>query len=148
MASPRVSALLALEVENRSPGATKNQCRNSRTYPQDPTRESSVGHATNSIRLSLLGFEVAQSIVAKYRIKTPKPSSQSWKTFLSNHARDIIGIDFFTVPTATFRNLYCFIILSHERRQVVHFNVTEHPTAAWTTQQLIRRFRKTPPHAF
>jgi putative transposase len=82
--------------------------------------------------LSLLGFEVAESTVAKYRIKTPKPSSQTWKTFLSNHARDIIGIDFFTVPTATFRNLYCFIILSHERRQVVHFNVTEHPTAAWT----------------
>src|SRR6266540_4106976 len=76
--------------------------------------------------LSLLGFEVAESTVAKYRIKTPKPSSQTWKTFLSNHARDIIGIDFFTVPTATFRNLYCFIILSHERRQVVHFNVTEH----------------------
>jgi transposase InsO family protein len=90
--------------------------------------------------LSLLGFEVAQSTVAKYRIKTPKPSSQTWKTFLSNHSRDIIGIDFFTVPTATFRNLYCFIILSHERRQVVHFNVTEHPTAAWTAQQLIEAF--------
>ena len=90
--------------------------------------------------LSLLGLEVAESTVAKYRIKTPKPSSQTWKTFLSNHARDIIGIDFFTVPTATFRNLYCFIILSHERRQVVHFNVTEHPTAAWTAQQLIEAF--------
>jgi hypothetical protein len=74
--------------------------------------------------LSLLGFEVAESTVAKYRIKTPKHSSQTWKTFLSNHARDIIGIDFFTVPTAAFRNLYCFIILSHERRHVVHFNVT------------------------
>jgi len=59
----------------------------------------------------LLGFEVAESTVAKYRIKSPKPSSQTWKTFLSNHAGDIIGIDFFTVPTATFRNLYCFIIL-------------------------------------
>jgi len=83
---------------------------------------------------------VAESTVAKYRIKTPKPSSQTWKTFLSNHARDIIGNDFFTVPTATFRNLYCFIILAHERRQVVHFNVTEHPTAAWTAQQLIEAF--------
>jgi len=56
----------------------------------------------------------AESTVAKYRIKTPKPSSQNWKTFLSNHAGDIIGIDFFTVPTATFRNLYCFIILLSE----------------------------------
>jgi hypothetical protein len=70
--------------------------------------------------LHLLGIEVAESTVAKYRIKTPKPSSQTWKTFLSNHAVDIIGIDFFTVPTATFRNLYCFIILLHERRQFVH----------------------------
>src|SRR5215467_1620829 len=84
--------------------------------------------------LHLLGFEVAESTVAKYRINIPKPSSQTWKTFRSNHAGDIIGIDFFTVPTATFRNLYCFIILLHERRRVVHFNVTDHPTAAWTAQ--------------
>jgi putative transposase len=90
--------------------------------------------------LHLLGFEVAESTVAKYRIKTLKPSSQTWKTFLSNHAGEIIGIDFFTVPTATFRNLYCFIILLHERRQVVHFNITEHPTAAWTAQQMIEAF--------
>src|SRR5262245_61622775 len=65
--------------------------------------------------LHFLGFEVAESTVAKYRIKTSKPSSQTCKTFLSNHVGDIIGIDFFTVPTATFRNLYCFIILLHER---------------------------------
>src|SRR5215468_8648445 len=90
--------------------------------------------------LHLLGFEVAESTVARYRIKSPKPSSQTWKTFLSNHAGDIIGIDFFTVPTATFRNLYCFIILLHERRRVVHFNVTDHPTAAWTAQQMIEAF--------
>jgi len=56
---------------------------------------------------------------------------------LSNHAGDIIGIDFFTAPTATFRNLYCFIILLHKRRQIVHFNVTEHPTGVWMAQQLI-----------
>src|SRR5262249_16157876 len=62
------------------------------------------------------------------------------KTFLSNHVGDIIGIDFFTVPTATFRNLYRFIILLHERRQVVHFNVSEHPTSAWAAQQMIEAF--------
>jgi putative transposase len=90
--------------------------------------------------LHLLGFEVAESTVAKYRIKTLKPSSQTWKTFLSKYAGEIIGIDFFTAPTATFRNLYCFIILLHERRQVVHFNITEHPTAAWTAQQMIEAF--------
>jgi putative transposase len=90
--------------------------------------------------LKLLGFNVAESTVAKYRVKVLKPPSQTWKTFLSNHAGEIAGIDFFTVPTATFRNLYCFIILLHERRQIVHFNVTAHPTAGWTAQQMVEAF--------
>ena len=90
--------------------------------------------------LNLLGFNVAESTVAKYRIKIRKPPSQMWKTFLSNHAETIAGIDFFTVPTATFRNLYCFIILIHSRRQIVHFNVTDHPTAAWTARADDRSF--------
>jgi putative transposase len=90
--------------------------------------------------LKLLGFNMAESTVAKYRLKIRKPPSQTWKTFLSNHAETIAGIDFFTVPTATFRNLYCFIILIHSRRQIVHFNVTDHPTAAWTAQQMIEAF--------
>jgi hypothetical protein len=78
--------------------------------------------------LRLLGFEVAERTVAKYRVKQAKPPSQTWKTFLRNHASQIVAIDFFTVPTATVRNLYCFIILSHDRRKVLHFNVTAHPT--------------------
>jgi putative transposase len=90
--------------------------------------------------LKLLGFNVAESTVTKYRIKRRKPPSQTWKTFLSNHAEVITGIDFFTVPTATFRNLYCFIILLHDRRQIVHFNVIDHPTATWTAQQMIEAF--------
>jgi putative transposase len=90
--------------------------------------------------LGLLGFNVAESTVAKYRVKVIKPPSQTWKTFLSNHASDIVGLDFFTVPTASFRNLYCFIILLHDRRQIVHFNVTAHPTASWTAQQMIGAF--------
>ncbi|HKX31690.1 MAG TPA: integrase, partial [Blastocatellia bacterium] len=67
--------------------------------------------------LRLLGFDVALRTVAKYRIKTPKPPSQTWKTFLNNHAKQLVSVDFFTVPTFTFRNLYCFIILLHDRRQ-------------------------------
>jgi putative transposase len=90
--------------------------------------------------LALLGFNVAESTVAKYRSKVAKPPSQTWKTFFFNHASEIVGIDFFTVPTATFRNLYCFIVLFHDRRQIVHFNVTDHPTAAWTAQQMIEAF--------
>lgn len=90
--------------------------------------------------LQLLGFNVAESTVAKYRIKVMKPPSQTWKTFLRNHAKQLVAIDFFTVPTATFRNLYCFIILSHDRRKVLHFNVTAHPTAAWTARQIVEAF--------
>jgi len=90
--------------------------------------------------LRLLGHDLAESTVAKYRVRGRTSPSQTWKTFLANHAKLIAAIDFFTVPTLTFRNLYCFIILLHDRRQVVHFNVTAHPTAEWTARQLIEAF--------
>jgi len=78
--------------------------------------------------------------VAKYRIKHDKPPSQTWRTFLTNHANQIAAVDFFTIPTINFRNLYCFVILLHDRRKVAHFTVTEHPTAEWTAQQIIDAF--------
>ena len=87
-----------------------------------------------------LGIEVSQATVSKYMARTKKPPSQTWRTFLENHADCLAGIDFFTLPTATFRILYVFIVLSHDRRQVVHFNATEHPTAQWTAQQLVEAF--------
>jgi putative transposase len=90
--------------------------------------------------LHLLGYTVAESTVAEYMPRNRKPPSQTWRTFLDNHVRDIAVIDFFTVPTATFRIMYCFIVLRHDRRWVVHFNVTEHPTARWTAQQIIEAF--------
>jgi putative transposase len=90
--------------------------------------------------LRLLGFDLAESTVAKYRVRGSTSPSQTWKKFLANHAKQIAAIDFFTVPTLTFRNLYCFIILLHDRRQVIHFNVTTHPTAEWTARQLIEAF--------
>jgi putative transposase len=90
--------------------------------------------------LSLLGFNVTERTVAKYRIKHAKPPSQTWKTFLTNHAHQIAAVDFLTVPTINFRNLYCFIILLHDRRKIVHFNVTTNPTAQWTAQQIINAF--------
>jgi putative transposase len=90
--------------------------------------------------LRLLGFEVAEATVAKYRIKNAKPPSQTWKTFLANHAKLIVAVDFFTVHTMSFRTFYCFIILLHDRRKVVHFNVTPHPTAVWTARQILEAF--------
>jgi len=90
--------------------------------------------------LSLLGLEVAERTVAKYMVRHPKPPSQTWRTFLDNHVPDLAAIDFFTVPTATFRVLYCFVVLRHDRRRVVHFNVTANPSAPWTAQQVVEAF--------
>ena len=87
-----------------------------------------------------LGIGVSEATVSKYMLPKRKPPSQSWKTFLSNHAECIAAIDFLTVPTATFRILYVLVVLSHERRQVIHFNVTQYPTAQWTAQQLREAF--------
>ena len=89
-----------------------------------------------------LGIEVSQATVSKYMLHPKKPPSQAWRTFLSNHAECLAAMDFFTVPTSRFRVLYVFIVLSHDRRHVVHFNVTEHPTAQWTAQHLSRILRK------
>jgi hypothetical protein len=90
--------------------------------------------------LALLGHVVSEPTVRKYRVRIRKPPSQTWRTFLDNHLTDIVAIDFFTVPTATFRMLFAFVVLRHHRRHVVHFNVTAHPTAEWTAQQIIEAF--------
>ncbi len=90
--------------------------------------------------LRLLGYEASKATVDKYKVRDQKPPSQTWRTFLDNHVRDIVAVDFFTLPTATFRILFCFIILRHDRRIVVHFNATAHPTAEWTAQQIVEAF--------
>ena len=90
--------------------------------------------------LRLLGLNVTEKTVAKYRVKHAKPPSQTWKTFLANHANQIAAVDCFTIPTINFRVLYCFIVLLHGRRKIVHFNVTTNPTAQWAAQQIIEAF--------
>ena len=87
-----------------------------------------------------LGIEVSQATVSKYMVRHRKPPSQTWRTFLKNHAQDIVSVDFFTVPAATFRVFYVFLVLSNERRRVVHFNVTDSPSATWTGQQIVEAF--------
>src|SRR3989442_3054323 len=87
-----------------------------------------------------LGIDVAERTVSRLLSKRRSPPSQTWRTFLANHVRDLVSIDFFTVPTARLRVLFVLVVLHHHRRRVVHFNVTEHPTAAWTTQQLVDAF--------
>jgi putative transposase len=90
--------------------------------------------------LRFLGCEVAELTVAKYmRRPSPRPSS-TWRTFLGAHIGEIVAIDFFVVPTLTFRLLFGFLILRHHRRELVHVNVTDHPTAAWAAHQLVESF--------
>src|SRR5215813_338690 len=87
-----------------------------------------------------LGFEISERTVSRLMPKRYREPSQSWKTFLSNHVGQLVSIDFFTVPTVQLRVLFVFVVLAHERRRVLHFNVTEHPTAEWTAQQIIEAF--------
>jgi putative transposase len=90
--------------------------------------------------LQQLGIEVAKSTVEKYRVRPQTPPSPTWKTFLKNHVHDLVALDFLIVPTVTHKVLFVLLILAHHRRRVVHFNVTEHPTAEWTAQQVIDAF--------
>jgi putative transposase len=90
--------------------------------------------------LALLGYAVAELTVAKYMHRTSPRPSPTWRVFLATHARDLVAVDFFFVPTLTYRLLCAFVILRHDRRALVHINVTDHPTAVWTTQQIIEAF--------
>lgn len=90
--------------------------------------------------LRKVGIDVAKSTVEKYQVRPRKPPSPTWKIFLKNHAQDLVSLDFFVVPTVTRQVLFVLLILTHERRRVVHFNVTAHPTAQWTAQQVVDAF--------
>ena len=87
-----------------------------------------------------LGIDVGETSVGKYLMRHREPPSQTWRTFLENHVKTMVSVDFFTVPTISFRVLYVFLVLAHDRRRIVHFNVTAHPTAEWTAQQLREAF--------
>jgi putative transposase len=87
-----------------------------------------------------LGIEVSQATVERYMVRHEKPPSQNWRTFLDNHVATLASIDFFTVPTIRFGVLYVFLVLAHDRRKVVHFNVTANPTAEWTARQITEAF--------
>jgi len=87
-----------------------------------------------------LGIEISETSVANYLVRHRKPPSQTWRTFLNHHVHNLVSIDFFTVPTIRFQVLYVFLVLAHDRRRVLHFNVTAQPTAEWTAQQLREAF--------
>jgi hypothetical protein len=100
--------------------------------------------------LQKLGFVVAERSVARYlrRIRRRGDSAGRWLTFLQNHREVVAAFDFFTVPTVTFRLLYCFFVIEHGRRRILHFNVTYHPTAEWVVQQLREAFPEAGPYRY
>ena len=100
--------------------------------------------------LQKLGFVVAERSVARYlrRIHRSDDPASRWLTFLQNHREVIAAFDFFTVPTVTFQLLYCFFVIEHGRRRILHFNVTRHPTAEWVVQQLREAFPEAGPHRY
>lgn len=92
--------------------------------------------------LKMLGFDISERTVLRWMRKAPRNTepARRWAAFLSNHREAIAAMDFFTVPTLTFGVLYCFFVIAHDRRRILHFNVTRHPASAWVSQQLREAF--------
>jgi len=118
-------------------GATRRAKGNPRLDSHDESRESSLGRAPRIHgELLKLGIDIGETSVSKYIVRHRRPPSQTWRTFLENHGKSKVSIDFFTAPTIRFQILYVFLVLAHERRRILHFAVTAYPTAELTVQQL------------
>src|SRR5215472_15640901 len=100
--------------------------------------------------LQKLGFVVSERSVARYlrRIRRRGDPGKQWLAFLHNHREAIVALDFFTVPTITFKLLYCFFVIEHRRRKILHINVTRHPSAEWVVQQLREAFSEAGPYRY
>jgi putative transposase len=122
------------------------------TVPQDVrelirtmSRENAIWGAPRIHgELLKLGIDIGETSVSKYMIRRRRPPSQTWRTFLENHVKSLVSVDVFTVPTIRFQILYVFLVLAHDRRRILHFAVTAHPTVEWTVQQLRKPFHGTP----
>ena len=92
--------------------------------------------------LRMLGFDVSERTISRWMKRAPRDPepARRWLTFLRNHREAIAAMDFFTVPTITFSALHCFFVISHDRRRILHFNITKHPTSPWIVQQLREAF--------
>jgi hypothetical protein len=87
-----------------------------------------------------LRVNIGETSVSKYMVRHRKPPSQAWRNFLETHVKDLVSMDFFMVPTRRFQVLYLLLVLAHDRRRILHFGVTAHPTAEWTVHQLRAAF--------
>jgi hypothetical protein len=139
LAQGRLSLLLALEVASIG-RATADRHGAARVDPADEHGESLWGAPRIHGELLKLGFEVAQSSVAKYMVKRRPPPSQGWRTFLRNHAPVIAAMDLFVVPIIGFDLLYAFVIVRLDRRDLGWISVTTNPTAEWVARQITEAF--------
>jgi hypothetical protein len=151
LASSRFPLVLAFSITFKGPWQAQNYCRASICNPADDRRKCATWGAPRIHgELLKLGFEVSEGTVSRYLCRL-SPSDQArklWATFLLNHREVIAAMDFFTVPTITFRVLYCFFVIEHGRRKILHFNVTEHPTSSWIAQQLREAFPEPCPYRY
>ena len=144
--SSRVSRLLALEI---SPSGRQAADRPGRALIRRMSQENPLWGAPRIHgELLKLGFAVSQSTVAKYVARTSNPPSQSWRTFVRNHAPPIAAMDLFVVPTIGFNLLYALVMVRLARRELVWINVTAHPTAEWIAQQITEASRADASHAW
>ena len=127
VAADRLPALLGLEELPERAGPSGRRVGGPSAHPTNVSREPPVGRAADSRELQKLGLEISQAAVSKYLGRRSTPPSQTWRTFLNNH-------------TVLCKVLFVFVVLAHERRRVVHINVTDAPTAQWTAQQLVEAF--------
>ena len=130
--------VLDAEIEETRSWATEARSRDRALIIRMAEANSTWGAPRIHGELLKLGIAISQRTVGRLMPKRRKPPSQTWRAFLDNHVKDLVSIDFFVVPTATFRILFVLVVLAHDRRRVVHFNVTEHPSAEWTALQIVQ----------
>lgn len=127
-------------LSKRGPGRPRVS-RETRDLIADMSRANALWGAPRIMgELRAIGIEVSKSTVETYMVRMPHGSGQGWFTFLRNHSRHIVSIDFFIAPTARYDVLYVFVVLENHRRKIRHIAVTAHPTAEWTARQLLAAF--------
>jgi putative transposase len=139
-----------LRSRTKNPGRSKITAEIRSAIQKMAEENASWGAPRIHGELLKLGFDVSERTVSRYLRRT-SPSDQArrlWATFLRNHREVIAAMDFLTVPTLTFRVLYCFFVIEHGRRKILHFNVTEHPNATWIVQQLREVFPEPCPYRY
>src|SRR5215470_13262585 len=140
LASEAVQAVLVEVTQPKQPGRPRTCSEIRKLIQTMATANPTWGAPRVHGELKKLGFNISERTVSRLMPKKTGKPSQTWMTFLRNHVGQMVSVDFFTVPTIQLRVLYVFVILAHDRRRVLHFNVTENPTADWTARQLVEAF--------